>query len=126
MKIQLSELEERSQGSAAEQRESRAAMDDEPTHMSHGTIHGERVSSVPQDFRRTDEELRNDVIERIQGKSGAMSGSFQVHVRDGVLSIKGQTANAESKKELEDAVRGVLGIVQVEAEIDILGDGTDG
>ena len=55
-----------------------------------------------------------------------MSGSFQVHVRDGVLSIKGQTANAESKKELEDAVLGVLGIVQVEAEIDILGDGTDG
>ncbi|MDF5754336.1 CBS domain-containing protein [Spongiactinospora sp. TRM90649] len=78
-----------------------------------GTIHQRDLLKV---FSRPPEEVRGDVEEMLR-RSGVASDDVEIDLVDGVVTLTGRLARRSQVNEVLEAVRGVEGVVAVDAAL---------
>ena len=77
---------------------------------------GPRTDSEPSTklTRRTDDEIRDDVRERLIIDERVDASALDVKVRDGIVMLTGTVGDATSKRRAEDLADLVIGVRDVE------------
>lgn len=71
----------------------------------------------PRDYKRSDERIREDVCEALYRNSLVDASDITVKVNDGLVILSGTVENRFSKREAENCVENITGVVDVLNEI---------
>jgi len=67
----------------------------------------------------SDDTIYNDVIRRLAGDPDVKGASFQVDVKDGVVTVKGVVEKAKFKEKAEHIIRRTKGVKSVNNQIEV-------
>lgn len=67
----------------------------------------------PQDVRRPDQEIREDIEAYLRQRPDIEADKIQVEVQGGVVTLKGEASSQQSKRVAESVVEGVAGVQKV-------------
>jgi BON domain len=76
--------------------------------------------------RKSDGELRNDIIERLKDNSKINSSEIQISVTDSVATLNGSVATYEERRLVAEEVWNVAGVVKVLNELRVTDPETAG
>lgn len=68
-------------------------------------------------FLRPDAEVAEDVEELLRHEKSVIPGTFQVRVEDGVVHVEGKVEQRTAEPELVAEIRGIEGVVGVDAHV---------
>lgn len=97
--------------SSAEQRERRLSSENEGKS---GTVKGVYHDDAPPDFHRSDEELRQDIIDALKAHPNVGAETISVSVNNGVAVLEGIVTDGTDNAEVEEIVRRVMDVRDVE------------
>ena len=67
----------------------------------------------------SDDTIYNDVIRRLAGDPDVKGASFQVDVKDGVVTVKGTVEKTKFKEKAEKIIRHTKGVKSVNNQIEV-------
>lgn len=104
---------------ASEQRKSRERDANEATPGKQ--IDGQEVAMVPNDYRRNDLEILNDVATQLSQKLQTAHELIAVQVTDGEVTLQGTVSQQEARTVAENVAQSVLGTQRVNNRLLVAG-----
>ena len=87
---------------------------------------GRHVGKGPKSYRRGDERLKEDVSERLKAHADVDASEIEVHLQDGVVTLKGEVADRSQKRWAEDCAEDVSGVEDVVNQLRVSSSRTSG
>ena len=82
-----------------------------------GTFRGEHYGKGPKNWRRTDENIREEVCEALARDRRVDASDIDISVEDGLVLLTGWVNGREEKRQAEDCLEDVLGIHDIRNEL---------
>ncbi|MFN8389435.1 MAG: BON domain-containing protein [Bdellovibrionota bacterium] len=106
---------------SAVQRAQRLSQNGTPDEQAQGKVHGMSVTSLPKDYRRTDEEIRSDVREQLVRRVETSVERIDVTVDNGEVTLAGDVSGEDLRAVAEQVASSVLGASKVKNNLAVPG-----
>ena len=73
----------------------------------------------PKGYKRSDERIREDVCEVLARHPGIDASEIEVHVTDGLVSLRGEIDSRFTKRRAEDVIEHISGVHDVRNELSV-------
>src|SRR5205814_1762436 len=75
----------------------------------------------PRGYQRSDERLREEIIDRLLQQEDINLEDIQVDVNDGIVTLSGTVDNRRTKHQIEDIIDGIWGVKDIANNLHLQG-----
>ena len=86
---------------------------------------GRRAGEEQAHYRRPDEDIRDEILDKLREDRTMDAASVEVVLRDGRITLNGEVDSAYSEQHLIELIDGVLGVEAVESRLQAGGHGAE-